>query len=116
MAWMFDQLPGVEPATRVNATTHLLHALKAGLGVAPYGCIVADLEPDLIRVLPPIPPPRPAVWMVTRAELKDTPRARAFVDFFMPFMQETRRALVERGQALQDRKLAELEAALAAGG
>ena len=110
-----EQLPGLEPTARVNATTHLLHALKAGLGVAPYGCIVADLEPDLIRCLP-IPPPRPAVWMVTRAELKDAPRVRAFTDFFLPFIEQTRRALVERGQAMQDRKMAELEAALAAAG
>jgi DNA-binding transcriptional LysR family regulator len=112
MAWVLGQLPGLEPAARVNATTHLLHALKAGLGVAPYGCIVADLEPDLIRCLP-IPPPRPAVWMVTRADMKDAPRVRAFTDFFLPFIEQTRRALAERGQAMQDRKMAELEAELA---
>jgi len=113
MAWMLDQVPGLEPTMRINATTQLLHALKAGLGVAPFGCILADLEPDLVRCLPPIPPPTPAVWMVTRAELKDTPRVRAFIDFFIPYMEQTRRGLVEHGQTLQDRKMAELEAAMA---
>lgn len=113
MAWMLDQLPGVEPVALSNSMTNLLHALKAGLGVAPFGCLAADLEPDLIRCLPAIPDLKPGAWIATRADMKDVPRVRAFIDFFVPHFRRLQTSLAAKGQALHDQKMAELTAALA---
>lgn len=108
MAWMFGQLPGVEPVARSNSMTNLLHALKAGMGIAPFGCLVADLDPDLIRIMPPIPDMKPGSWIVTRADMKDVPRVRAFIDFFVPYFAKLKKTLEAEGAAAHARKMAEL--------
>ena len=94
--------------------TNMLHALKAGMGVGPFGCLGADLEPELIRCFPPIDDLRPSAWIVTRRELKDVPRVRAFIDFFVPYLTQLQKSLRERGEVAQREKMAELKAALAA--
>lgn len=116
VTWLLDQLPGVEPVVRSNSLPQMLQTLKAGLGVGPFGCLAGDLEPDLVRWTPPLPEVRPVTWIVTRREIKDTPRVRAFMDFFVPHMIELQRSLRERGEAAHLAKLAELQAALAAAG
>ena len=114
VTWMLDQVPGVAPVVRSNSLSQLLLTLKAGMGVGPYGCLGADLEPDLIRCTPPIPEAATAAWLVTRRDLKDTPRVRAFIDFFTPHFVELQRSLRARGEAAHQAKLAELQTALAA--
>lgn len=114
VAWMLEQLPGVEPVVRLNSLSQMSLTLKAGMGIGPLGCLGTDLEPDLIRCTPPIPEARTAAWIVTRRDLKDTPRIRAFFDFFIPHFVELQRSLHARGEAAHLAKLAELEAALAA--
>nr|QQZ50488.1 hypothetical protein JKL49_02425 [Phenylobacterium glaciei] len=84
MRWMFERAGGVEPAHTSNSMTNLNIAVKAGLGIAPVGCLLADLDPDLIQCSEPIPELRAGSWVVTRPELKDAPRVRAFIDFIVP--------------------------------
>lgn len=114
VAWMLEQVPGAIPVARSNSMTNLLHALKAGMGIGPFGCLGADLEPELIRCFPPIADLRPSAWIVTRRELKDAPRVRAFIDFFVPHFAQLQKSMRERGEIAQREKMAELEAALAA--
>src|SRR5436305_649784 len=73
---------GGKPAiTRSNSMTSLVYAVKAGLGIGAIPCTIADPDRDLIRCSEPITEARASSWIVTRRELKDTPRVRAFIDF-----------------------------------
>jgi DNA-binding transcriptional LysR family regulator len=112
--WMFAQVPGLQPAARSNSMTNMLHALKVGMGVGPIGCLVGDLEPELVRIMV-VPDILPSAWIVTRRELKDAPRVRAFIDFLVPHFTQLQKSMVARGEVAQREKRAELEAALAAG-
>lgn len=106
MKWVLDQIPGAEPAHTSNSVTNLNIAVKAGLGIAPVGCLLADLEPDLIQCTPPVPELRSNVWVVTRPELKDAPRMRAFIDFIVPHFGALRRGLEAKGEAMKAEKAA----------
>ena len=106
MTWMFEQAPGVEPANTSNSMTNLNIAVKAGLWIAHVGCLLADLEPDLVQCCPPIPDLRSGSWVVTRPELKDTPRVRAFIDFIVPHAAALRRSLEAKGAAMKAEKAA----------
>jgi DNA-binding transcriptional LysR family regulator len=111
VGWMLGQLPGQEPVIRFNSLTNMLQALKAGMGVGPFGCLAADLEPELVRLIPV--PEVTTTWIVTRRELKDTPRVRAFIDFFVPHFSQLQKTMRARGELAQQGKMAALEAALA---
>jgi len=101
MAWMFRQAGGKAPVTRSNTMSNLLHALKAGLGVAPMACQAADADRNLVRCSGIIEEARGSSWILTRRELKDAPRVRAFLDFIVPFLQEQSRLQIERGRQMQ---------------
>ncbi|MEO6032607.1 MAG: LysR family transcriptional regulator, partial [Burkholderiaceae bacterium] len=53
--WLRQVAPGGRVVARNNSVLGLLHSVKAGLGVAPLPCAIADAEPELVRVLGPIP-------------------------------------------------------------
>jgi DNA-binding transcriptional LysR family regulator len=108
VAWMLKNAPDVEPVARCNSLTNLLHTVKAGVGIAPFGCLVADADPDLVRCLDPIPEARSSAWIVTRSDMKDVPRVRAFSDFMAASFAAISKDLKARGEAMQARKLAEL--------
>jgi DNA-binding transcriptional LysR family regulator len=110
--WMLDRLPGVEPVVRSNSLTSLLQALKAGMGIGPFGRLAADLEPELVRVFP-INELTTSGWIITRRDLKDVPRVRAFIDFFVPHFVQLQKSLRVRGEAAQAERLAEIRAELA---
>ncbi|MFN3583951.1 LysR family transcriptional regulator [Phenylobacterium sp.] len=101
MAWMFSLAGGKAPVTRSNTMSNLLHALKAGLGVAPMACEAADADRNLIRCSGIIEEARPSSWILTRRELKDAPRVRAFLDFIVPYLQAQSRLQIERGRQMQ---------------
>ncbi|WP_374574937.1 LysR family transcriptional regulator [Phenylobacterium sp.] len=100
--WMFAQAPGAKPAALYNTMSNLAQAVRSGLGVGPIACLVGDADPDLMRCSPQIPGISGAAWIVTRRELKDTPRVRAFIDFIVPYITATVRALEAKGQALRE--------------
>ena len=56
-------------------------ACKAGIGVAILPCAVADLEPDLICLLPPERVLSIELWLVVHRDLVRTARVRAVMDF-----------------------------------
>ncbi|MDB5467234.1 MAG: transcriptional regulator, LysR family [Phenylobacterium sp.] len=103
MEWMFAHAGGKSPATRSNSMTNLMHAVRAGLGVAPLGCILADADPVLIRCSDCIETAQASSWIVTRRELKDTPRIRAFIDFLVPYVQQDARTREIQNRALRER-------------
>jgi DNA-binding transcriptional LysR family regulator len=101
--WMFEQAGGKPAAHTSNSLTNLVHAVRAGLGIAPLGCILADSDPTLVRCSEPIPEGSASSWIVTRKELKDTPRIRAFIDFLVPYVQQEMKARAARNRALRER-------------
>jgi DNA-binding transcriptional LysR family regulator len=96
--WMMRHSGGKAPVTRSNSMTSLVHAVKAGLGIGAIPCTIADPDRDLVRCTSPITEARASSWIVTRRELKDTPRVRAFIDFMAPHLQQAIRASEERGR------------------
>jgi DNA-binding transcriptional LysR family regulator len=106
--WMMRHSGGKPPITRSNSMGSLVHAVKAGLGIGALPCTIADTDYDLLRCSDPIDEARASSWIVTRRELKDTPRVRAFIDFMAPHIQQVVRASEERGR----QRLAEQAAAV----
>jgi DNA-binding transcriptional LysR family regulator len=112
LVWMFRQAGGVEPAHRSNSMSNLVHAVRAGLGVAPLACVVGDADPALLRCSDHIVEAPAAAWLVMRRELKDTPRMRAFVDFLVPFLRRDSQARIAFNRKVRE----EVEAEFAASG
>ena len=79
---ILDQAPGVTVTLRSTSMTNLFASVRAGLGIGPMPCVLADAEPGLVQVFPPDPESIAYTWIVTRPELKDAPRVRAFIEFF----------------------------------
>ncbi len=88
MVWMFEQAGGKAPASRSNTLTNLVHAVSAGLGIAPLPTVIADADPNLVRCSDVIDIAKASAWVMTRKDLKDTPRVRAFIDFVVPYVQK----------------------------
>lgn len=74
-------LPDVRPMLRTNSVAAALSAAKAGMGLAPLPCGLADLEPDLVRVAPLPEDFTLDLWLLTHEDLRQTARIRAFLDF-----------------------------------
>jgi DNA-binding transcriptional LysR family regulator len=106
MDWMFAAADGKPPTHSSNSTTNLFHAVRAGLGVAPLPCILADSQRRLIRCSEPIDDARFSSWIVTRREIKDAPRIRAFIDFLAPYMQQEMRARDAANRAMREQMAA----------
>ena len=68
-------------AVQHGTSTGLLAAARAGLGLAVLPSLVADLDPDLVRCLPPEPDHEFEFWLLTHERLRHTPRVRAVLDF-----------------------------------
>jgi molybdate transport repressor ModE-like protein len=113
MVWMFEQAGGVPPAHRSNSMTNLFHAVRAGLGIAPLSCLLGDADRSLVRCSECIEDARASSWIVTRRELKDTPRIRAFIDFLAPHIQHDLRTRQARNVVVRERVTAELAMLLA---
>lgn len=97
--WMMRHSGGKTPVTRSNSMASMVHAVKAGLGIGALPCTIGDTDPDLVRCSESIEEARASSWIVTRRELKDTPRVRAFIDFMAPYLQQEIRKVEERGRA-----------------
>jgi DNA-binding transcriptional LysR family regulator len=93
---------GKEPVTRSNSMAGMLHMVKAGMGIGPLPCTIADTDHHLIRCSEPIEESRVSSWIVTRRELKDVPRVRAFIDFMAPFLSAEIRRVEEEGRKRLD--------------
>jgi len=81
--WLGRIAPNARIVARNNSVLGLLYAAKSGIGVAPLPTALGDEEPELVRVLGPIPE-LARIWrLLTTAELRRTPRVAAFFDFIV---------------------------------
>ena len=79
-AWLAAAIPESAVVYRSSSLLHQFDAAKAGIGLAVLPCYLAEGEPGLARLMPPIPALARELWLVTHADLRDTARVRAFFD------------------------------------
>ena len=81
--WLQQVAPRGRIVARNSSVLGLLYSAKAGIGVAPLPTAIADAEPELVRVLGPIPE-LARIWrLLTTPELRQTPRVNAFFEFIV---------------------------------
>ncbi|WP_245427016.1 LysR family transcriptional regulator [Mesorhizobium sp. YM1C-6-2] len=90
-------LPEAKPTLRTNSVASALFAAKAGLGLAPLPCGLADLEPDLTRIAPLPDEFTLDLWLLTHEDLRQTGRIRAFLDFLAEELAKEAPLLEGRG-------------------
>jgi len=79
--WLAQVAPGARFAARNDSVLGVIGSVKAGIGIAPLPLALGDAEPELVRVLGPIPE-LARIWRIlTRADLRKTPRVAAFFDY-----------------------------------
>lgn len=81
--WLTDAAPGARIAARNNSVLGLMYAIKSGIGIGPLPRAIADSEPDLVRVLGPIPELARSWRLLTHPDLRRTPRIATFFDFIV---------------------------------
>jgi DNA-binding transcriptional LysR family regulator len=84
---------GLEDAVAMHhgSITGLLTAVRSGIGVAALPSFVADLDPDLVRCLPPSQDDDHSLWLLTHERVRHTPRVRVVVDFLADRLQKLAR-------------------------
>ena len=81
--WLQQVAPAARVVARNDSVLGLVYSAKAGMGLAALPTALGDAEPDLVRVLGPIPE-LARIWRVlTTAELRHTPRVAALFDFLV---------------------------------
>jgi DNA-binding transcriptional LysR family regulator len=81
--WLRQVAPNARMAASVDSVLGLVSSVKAGVGLAPMPTALGDAEPDLLRVLGPIPE-LTRIWRIlTTRQLRRTPRVSAFFDFMV---------------------------------
>ncbi|HET7796232.1 MAG TPA: LysR family transcriptional regulator [Rhizobacter sp.] len=88
--WLRQVAPDTPPVARNNSVLGLVNSVKAGVGLAPLPTALGDAEPELVRVLGPVPE-LARIWRVlTTAELRKSPRVAAFFDFIVDEVETLR--------------------------
>lgn len=81
--WLKDVAPDAKIVARNNSVLGLMYAVKSGVGVGALPTAIADAEPDLVRVLGPIPELARSWRLLAHPDLRRTPRIVAFFDFIV---------------------------------
>jgi DNA-binding transcriptional LysR family regulator len=79
--WLKESAPGARIAATGSSMLGVLGAVKSGAGLAPLPILLGGSENDLLPVLAPVPELSTKVYLVMHADLRSTPRVRAFCDF-----------------------------------
>lgn len=91
--WLRDAAPRAEVVATSSSVTNLISTVKAGLGVTVLPCFLADAETGLVRCLGPIDGVQSDLWLLTREELRDVTRVRAFLDVLASHVASLRHVL-----------------------
>lgn len=83
MAWLKEVAPGATYGARNTSVLGLIYAAKAGLGVAPLPMALGDGEPDLVRVLGPVPALTRAWRILAHPDQRQAPHVAAFFAFIL---------------------------------
>ena len=92
--WFAAVAPQATVAARNNSVLGVLHAVKSGIGLAPLPTTIADMEDDLVQVLPPVQELARGWYLLTHPDLRRTPRISAFFDFVVEKLDVVRPILM----------------------
>ena len=95
-AWLRENGLEGSIAMQHGTVTGLLAAVRSGLGLAALPCMIAELDEDLVRCLPPSPAEAREVWLLTHERLRHTPRVRIVLDFLGERLRAHARLVEER--------------------
>jgi len=79
--WLHIVAPDATISARNTSVLGLMYAVKSGIGIGPLPTPIADAEPDLVRVLGPVPELARSWRLLTHPDLRRTPRIAAFFNF-----------------------------------
>ena len=79
--WLHEAAPDAKMAARNTSVLGLVSAVKSGIGIGPLPTALGDAEPDLVRVLGPIPELARSWRLLAHPDMRRTPRIAAFFDF-----------------------------------
>ena len=83
VTWLREVAPDATYAARNTSVLGLIYAAKASVGVAPLPMARGVAEPDLIRVLGPVPELTRAWRILTHPDQRHTAHIAAFFDFIL---------------------------------
>jgi len=79
--WLKDHAAPGRVVYRINTVLGLAEAAAAGMGLALLPCFIGSATPGLTRLTGPLPDLANGIWLLTHADLRQTARVRAFMDF-----------------------------------
>jgi DNA-binding transcriptional LysR family regulator len=95
--WMRAEVLPERIVYRANSLLALRAAARAGMGVAPLPCYLADPDLALRRVHPPLREMESALWLLTHPDLRRVARIRALLDFLSRWLIDQRQLIEGRG-------------------
>ncbi len=81
--WLKEIAPDAKMSVRNNSVLGLVSAVKSGAGAGPLPTALGDAEPDLVRVLGPIPELTRSWRLLTHPDIRRVPRIAAFFDYIV---------------------------------
>lgn len=89
--WLAEHGRDATVALKANSRRLQHAACKAGMGLAVLPCLLADREPDLVRLLPPERVMSVELWLVAPRDLLRARRVRAVMDFLAELGERSHR-------------------------
>ncbi len=90
VSWLKEVAPNATYSARNTSVLGLIYAAKAGVGLAALPMSLGDAEPDLVRVLGPVPELTRAWRILTHPDHRQTRRISAFFDFILQETEDLR--------------------------
>jgi DNA-binding transcriptional LysR family regulator len=79
--WLKDHAAPERIVYRINTVLGLAEAAATGIGLAVLPCFIGAATEGLSRLTTPVPELANGIWLLTHADLRQTARVRAFMDF-----------------------------------
>ncbi len=81
MRWINQNVKPAQIRFKVNDISGFIPAVKAGLGIAPIGCLLAKNDPELIEMATPPSSWEQNLWLVTHGDMHRVSKVQAFTQF-----------------------------------
>ncbi len=82
MKWLQETVPEEKIRFQASEFNTMLDAARAGLGISPATCWIADRDTNLVRMLDPPREWKLDMWLVTHRDMHRTSKVQAFLNFF----------------------------------
>ena len=92
--WLRSFAPDPRVAGRCSSILGLLIAVASGAGIAPLPLPLAARDPDLVRLLGPLPGLFSPIYLLTHPDLRRAPRISAFFEYIIADLDRVRPVLM----------------------